>query len=61
MDWVTAMLTAAVLIKSHSGHYIWDCQAPFTPGLAAYLSSLQPELKAIAISHPHVSARRARC
>ncbi|KLT42614.1 hypothetical protein CC85DRAFT_307982 [Cutaneotrichosporon oleaginosum] len=42
-----------ILINTHGGHYIWDCQAPFTPALAGYLSSLQPALKAIAISHPH--------
>ncbi len=52
---LTSKLTAAILINTHAGHYIWDCQAPFTPSLAGYLSSLQPALKAISISHPHVS------
>lgn len=57
----SAPLTTAVLINTHGGHYIWDCQAPFTLGLAAHLASLQPALKAIVISHPHVSSRTDVC
>lgn len=41
------------LLNTSGGHYIWDCQAPFTPALGTYLSSLEPALKAIVISHPH--------
>ena len=45
----------AFLIESASGSYIWDCCAFLSPALIDHLSKLKTPLKAIAISHPHVS------
>lgn len=45
-------LMEAILIETGGGSYIWDCAAF---ALVGYLRSLKEPLKAMAISHPHVS------
>lgn len=53
-----AKLTPAFVLQTAAGSVIWDCAALLTPALAAWLLSLERPLKAIAISHPHVSPHR---
>lgn len=48
-------LTAAIVLQTAAGSVVWDCAALLTPALAAWLLALERPLKAIAISHPHVS------
>ncbi len=46
---------AAILIETAGGSYLWDCAAAISIQLISDLMSLEKPLKAIAISHPHVS------
>jgi hypothetical protein len=45
----------AFVISTAAGSYLWDCAATISPPLVSYLHGLKQPLKAIAISHPHVS------
>lgn len=47
--------STAFLIETNGGSYIWDCMGTLTPALVDYLTHLKTPLKAMAISHPHVS------
>lgn len=47
-------MDTAILIRTAHASYIWDCAAFLSLPLIGYLSTLDPPLKAIAISHPHV-------
>lgn len=42
-----------ILIKTSRATYMWDCNAFLSENLFNQLTTMQPPLKAIAISHPH--------
>lgn len=47
---------SAILIKTSRATYMWDCNAFLSEDLFNQLRTMQPPLKAIAISHPHVNS-----
>lgn len=49
-----ALTDIAILLRTSAGSFIWDCAAYLSPELVSYLETLQPGLRGIAISHPHV-------
>ncbi len=50
----------AALIETSHGSYVWDCAAWIDQSLVDHLKSLRSPLKAICISHPHVSSTKVR-
>lgn len=50
----------AFLIETAGGSYIWECAAFLSLGLIGHLSELKKPLKAMAISHPHVTGIAVR-
>ncbi len=43
------------MIETGRGSYVWDCAAFISLALVGHLKSLKSPLRAMAISHPHVS------
>lgn len=46
---------SAFIIETANGSFLWECSAFLSKALINVLLALDKPLKAIAISHPHVS------